>query len=278
MTRRQFGLSLSAALSVRAQGPEARWALFSDTHIPADAANEYRGFRPVENLRKIVPQIAEWKPEGALISGDLARLNGQPGDYQALKSLLEPVLGQCPVAMALGNHDHRDNFLAAFGAAQRGAQPLKNRHVLDLDAGPVRQLVLDSLVLPDSTPGLLGKAQRLWLADSLDASRKPALVIVHHTLGDNDGELLDAPRLFDIVKTRRQVKAVLFGHSHVYSYETWEGIHLINLPAVGYNFRDSEPVGWVEARLRADGASFRLRAFGGNMAGDGKTTEVKWRS
>lgn len=128
MTRRQFGLSLPAALRVRAQGHEARWALFSDTHIPADAANEYRAFRPVENPRKIVPQIAGWKPAGAVMSGDLARLAVQPGDCQALQGLLAPVLSQCPVAMALGNHDHRDNFLAAFGAQQKGAQPLKNRH------------------------------------------------------------------------------------------------------------------------------------------------------
>jgi hypothetical protein len=37
---------------------EVHIALLSDTHIPADPANEYRGFRPVDNLRQIVPQVS----------------------------------------------------------------------------------------------------------------------------------------------------------------------------------------------------------------------------
>lgn len=279
LSRRSFALTLAGAIATKAAGDEARWALLSDTHIPQDPANEYRGFRPVENLKKVAPQVEAWKPQGVMICGDLARLDGQPGDYTALQDLLAPVLRQTPVAMALGNHDNRKNFLAALGASQKDPQPAKDRHVLSIDAGPVRVVVLDSLVQPNYTPGLLGKTQRLWLADHLDKSDdKPVIVCVHHTLDDNDGALLDAPRLFDIVKTRRKVKAIFFGHSHQYSYETWEQIHLVNLPAIGYNFRDSEPVGWVEALFRAGGARLTLRAFGGNTALDGKPFDLKWRS
>jgi 3',5'-cyclic AMP phosphodiesterase CpdA len=280
LSRRGFALALAGALAprVKGAGTEARWALLSDTHIPADAANQYRGFRPVENLKQVVPQVAGWKPEGVMICGDLARLEGLPGDYAALKELLAPVLQQAPVALALGNHDHRNNFQAGFGE-QKGSQPLKARHVLSIDAGPVRLVVLDSLVAPNSTPGFLGKAQRQWLADHIDSlDAKPVVVCVHHTLDDSDGALLDAPRLFDVVRTRRKVKAVLYGHSHQYKYETLDGIHLVNLPAVGYNFRDSEPVGWVEGVFRSDGAALTLRSFGGNQAANGKTTEIGWRA
>lgn len=277
LSRRSFALALSGAIAARAAGPAARWALLSDTHIPADASNEYRGFRPVANLERVVPQVTAWKPEGVMVCGDLARLEGLAGDYAALKKLMAPVLNQAPVAMALGNHDDRDNFLAGFGA-QRGAQTLKARHVVSIDAGPVRLIVLDSLVAPNSTPGFLGKAQRQWLADHLDSlDAKPVILCVHHTLDDGDGSLLDAPRLFDVVRTRRKVKAVLYGHSHEYKYETLDGIHLVNLPAVGYNFRDAEPVGWVEGEFRADGAALTLRAIAGNQAASGKTTELKWR-
>lgn len=277
LSRRSFGLALAGTIAARAAGPEARWALLSDTHIPADAANEYRGFRPVENLRKLMPQVEAWKPEGVMICGDLARLEGLPGDYAALRQLLAPAMTQAPFAMALGNHDHRDNFLAGFGA-QKGSQPVKARHVVSVDAGPVRIVVLDSLVAPNSTPGLLGKAQRQFLADHLDSlDGKPVVLCVHHTLDDTDGALLDAPRLFDVIRTRRKVKAVLYGHSHEYKYETLDGIHLVNLPAVGYNFRDTEPVGWVEALFRGDGAALTLRALAGNKSADGKTVELKWR-
>jgi 3',5'-cyclic AMP phosphodiesterase CpdA len=277
LSRRSFSLALAGSIAARAAGEQARWALLSDTHIPADASNEYRGFRPVDNLKKVAPQVEQWKPEGVMICGDLARLEGLPGDYAALKQLLTPILNQAPVAMALGNHDHRENFLAGFGV-QKGAQTLKARHVVSVDAGPVRMVVLDSLVAPNSTPGLLGKAQRQWLADHLDASDgKPVIICVHHTLDDSDGALLDAPRLFDVIRTRRKVKAVLYGHSHEHKYETLDGIHLVNLPAIGYNFRDSEPVGWVEGVFRGDGAALTLRAFAGNQAASGKTVELKWR-
>jgi 3',5'-cyclic AMP phosphodiesterase CpdA len=279
LTRRGFGFALAGALTTRVSGAagEARWALLSDTHIPAEAGNEYRGFRPVENLRRVVPQVAAWKPDGLLVCGDLARLEGLPDDYGAFKNLLTGVLEKTPAIMALGNHDHRANFQAAF-REPRGAQPVKARHVVSVDAGPVRFVVLDSLITPNSTPGFLGKAQRQWLADHLDSfDAKPVVLCVHHTLDDSDGALLDAPRLFDIVKTRRKVKAVLYGHSHQYKYEVLDGIHLVNLPAVGYNFRDSEPVGWVEGVFRGHAAELTLRAFGGDQNKSGKTMELNWR-
>jgi 3',5'-cyclic AMP phosphodiesterase CpdA len=181
--------------------------------------------------------------------------------------------------MALGNHDDRKNFLAAMGATQQGGQSVKDRHVAVAETGPVRVVVLDSLIQPNTTPGFLGKAQRTWLKEWLAAGGEtPVVVCVHHTLDDNDGALLDAPRLFDIVRDVRKVKAIVYGHSHVYAYDTFHGIHLINLPAVGYNFRDPDPVGWVEAVFHPRGARLTLRAIAGNKEKDGQTVELSWRS
>ena len=39
--------------------------------------------------------------------------------------------------------------------------------MIAVDAGPVRFLILDSLMLTNETPGLLGKAQRTWLENHL---------------------------------------------------------------------------------------------------------------
>lgn len=281
ISRRSFLASAAAGaplLSVSAQSPqETHWALLSDTHIPSDTANVYRGFKPYENLKRVVPEVVAAKPEGVLICGDLARLEGLPGDYASLKTLLEPVSGQTPVACLLGNHDDRKNFLGAFGP-QKGAQAIKDRHVCVIETPHVRFVNLDSLVTPNSTPGFLGKAQRQWLGEYLAASSKtPTVVAVHHTLEDNDGALLDAPHLFDVLAPHAHVKAILFGHSHQYSFRNWDRLWLINLPAVGYNFNDREPVGWVDARFTAEGAAFTLKAIGGNLSENGKTTQVAWR-
>jgi hypothetical protein len=133
-----------------------------------------------------------------------------------------------------------------------------------VNAGPVRFLILDSLMVTNQTAGLLGKAQRTWLENDLRSpDDKPTILFVHHTFGDGDGDLLDAPRLFDMVRPIRKVKAIVYGHSHAYGFSEFEGIHLINLPATGYNFGDTQPVGWVEAELTGEGAELVLHSIAG---------------
>ncbi len=271
-------LLAQSTAAAKAQGARVRWAFFSDTHVAADKANTYRGFRPFDQLSKVAPAVANSGVTGAVIDGDLARLTGEPGDYQNLIQLLTPVSAKMPIAMALGNHDHRKNFHAAVTRHPGDVQTVRERHVLAVNAGPVRLLVLDSLIMPDYTPGFLGKEQRTWLERYLGASDDtPILVFVHHTPGDNDGELLDAERLLRILKPSKKVKALIYGHSHRYRFDVMDGLHCINLPAVGYNFNDAEPTGWTEVELGGEGADFKLHAIGGNMTGDGKVTSIAWR-
>lgn len=255
------------------------FALLSDTHLPADPANEYRGFKPYDQLQKVVPQVIKANPQGAIISGDLARLEGLPGDYANLKKLIQPMTDRIPTCMTLGNHDHRGNFNAEFPSTLGEKQKVNNKHTVVIDTPVVRFIVLDSLLYVNQTAGLLGKNQREWLERFLqDNDKKPTLIVFHHTPGDGDGDLLDIERLFAIVSPQSQVKALLFGHSHVYSFAERDGIHLINLPAIGYNFRDDEPVGWVDARLNSEGGDFTLRAVDGNTENDGKVTSLQWRT
>ena len=276
-SRREF-FALAGAALLRGAPKRSSWALLSDTHVPEHPADEFRGFKPYENLRTVVPAVLEASPAGAVIDGDLARLRGLPGDYRNLAALLEPLANRLPVAMALGNHDDRKNFLAAFTRPAGERQPIEGKFVTLIDAGPVRFLLLDSLIRTNYTPGLLGKKQRDWLEAFLQsAGAKPILVFLHHTLDDRDISLLDVLWMFCILKPHRAVKAVVYGHSHAYKFDTEDGLHLVNIPAVGYNFDDAEPVGWVEAELSPEGADFRLHAIGGNTSADGKITSLEWR-
>lgn len=256
----------------------ARFALLSDTHIPADIENNYRGFYPYQNLLKVVPDVVSYSPDAAVITGDLARLTGELGDYANLKKLLEPLVEKAPVFMGLGNHDNRENFLKAFQQPPGQKPSVSGKHVVVINKGPVRLIILDSLLYTDKVPGLLGKAQRQWLENYLkEPDNTPTLLCFHHTLGDADGDLLDVPRLFDMIAPIQKVKAIVYGHSHVYAFSQFEGIHLINLPAVGYNFNDKEPIGWVEARLTSQGGDFTLHATAGNTQAHGRTTKLTWR-
>ena len=273
-------LALRPCRTVGAAEPKhARWAFLSDTHIAIDQENNYRGFYPYRNLHKAIEQIAGDVPEGAVVTGDLARLTGQMGDYENLRGLLTPLVGKRPIHLALGNHDHRANFLDAFETLAGPREAIKDKYVVTVDAGPARFILLDSLFSTDQTSGLLGKAQRTWLAQYLQRSDdKPIILFFHHSLRDTDGDLLDPPRLFDIIKPVTKVKALVYGHSHEYGFSQFEDIHLINLPATGYNFNDDQPVGWVEARLTTEGGEFILHALGGNTQIDGRVDGLRWRS
>ncbi len=253
--------------------------LLSDTHIPEDPSEAYRGFAPVANLKQAVGQIDAVRPEAVIVCGDAARLEGKIGDYRRLRELLMPLAESAPVAIGLGNHDDRRNFSQVFrGDDTPGRQNVSGKHVVVLEHPTTRIVVLDSLLYVNKVAGLLGKAQRTWLEHTLPRlSDRPLVLFVHHTLNDGDGDLLDVDRLMTILRPHRHVKAIFYGHSHQFRIGEREGVRLVNLPACGYNFNDAEPVGWMEASFHRHGVALTLRAFAGNRENDGTTYQVEWK-
>ena len=283
--RKQF-LQTSGAIAASLLAPHtskaddadvAHLALLSDTHIPADPTNGYRGFLPVDNLNKVIPQTVKTNPQAAIINGDAARLVGNKEDYVALKKLLQPLADKCPIHIGLGNHDHRENFFETFANAKPAEPLVEDKHVSTFEMAGTRFVVLDSLLYVDKVAGLMGKAQREWLAKFLEETNdKPIVFFVHHTLSDRDGDLLDFDRVFRIMQPHKKVKAIFYGHSHRYHIEQREHIYLINQPAIGYNFNDEQPVGWLDAKFTTSDVKLTLHAIGGNVADDGKTKTVTW--
>jgi 3',5'-cyclic AMP phosphodiesterase CpdA len=286
--RRSFLKSSLGAIALSAAGRRiasaadansaARWALLSDIHIAADPADTYRGFRPSANLTRVLGQVSETQFDGLLVNGDLARLLGKPDDYARVAGYLEPLAQKMPLAITLGNHDSRKNTRAAIVKMAGATQPVERKLVTTVDAGPVQLILLDSLLATNVTPGQLGTPQRNWLASYIGTlGSKPAVIFVHHNLDPkDDNALVDAAALLDIAKSARAVKAILYGHTHAWKYAKSDELHLVNIPAVGYNFKDSEPVGWTEAVFRPDGCTLKLHAIGGEMAPDGQVLQLRW--
>lgn len=289
MNRRSFlqtaalGGAALAVTGCRSLAPSAasptEWhlALLSDTHVPGDRVNGHRGFNPWQNLHSVVPAVVASAPEGTILCGDAARLEGREADYREVAALLEPLAAAAPVFIGLGNHDDRANFLKVCTQRPGTHAAVDGKCVTVIEHPVARLIVLDSLLYTNKVAGLLGKAQRKWLAGYLPTiGDRPAVLFVHHTLGNGDGDLLDAGQLFALAKPCRHVKAIFYGHSHVWELGRRDRLKLVNLPAVGYNFRDQDPVGWVDARFRPDGVALTLHAFAGNRADDGKTSFVEW--
>jgi 3',5'-cyclic-AMP phosphodiesterase len=255
------------------------WALLSDTHIAADPSDTFRGFKPHENLTKVVGQLKASHFDAIVINGDLARAEGKPIDYVRFADFVDPLAEQATLVVTLGNHDDRKNARSALTKISGEPQPVEQKFVTVLDTTPLRFVFLDSLLVTNIGAGQLGKSQREWLAASLGQnSSKPTIVFVHHNPdAEWDYGLVDADRLLAILKAQRQVKALVFGHTHTYRHTQTDGLHLVNLPAVGYNFADGEVIGWLDANFNVKGAELKLHAIGGDLKNDGQVTKLEWR-
>lgn len=281
------GLLLApGALAARRREDRHSWALWSDTHLAADRSLKARGICMAEHFEAVAAEVLalDRRPAGLLVNGDLAYNTGQEGDYALLADLLVPLRrAGVPVHLALGNHDHRERFWNGIAKTRSAKRPVRDKHAGIVKASRANWFLLDSLEATNSTPGLLGPDQLAWLGKALDSNRsKPALVMVHHNPqfepNSNNG-LKDTEALLDVLRPRRQVKALIFGHTHVWaSARDTSGIHLINLPAVAYVFRENVPSGWAHARLERDGMSLELRCVDPFHPAHGETVRYPWRA
>lgn len=268
------------AAALAAPAADRPWALLADTHIPAQIYEQNRNFHMAANLVKSVADALAEGPALALVNGDIARVDGRSGDYASFLAFVEPFrLAGVPLHATLGNHDDRENFRKAVTAAGGVPASVTEKHWSSVDGGAATWLLLDSLEKVNSTPGLLGKGQIDWLVRELDRdTEKPACIFLHHNPEKVDIGLKDTDELLQAIRPRRRVKAVFFGHTH--TWRRWEddGIHMVNLPATAYAFKEGEPTGWVLARPRPEGIELELRANGAAHADHGKMIGLRWRT
>lgn len=300
-SRRQFlsGLAVGGA-SLLAGGKAAlgRWAddsggylaLIADTHVAADSAREAREQNMTDNLKAVVADILAQPepPRGVLVLGDLAFNSGEAGDYTQFLKLIRPLRDNgIPIHLTMGNHDVRATFLDAIKAEEPFQSPVDDRCVSVVDAAGLRFLILDSLEA--RTPegrmpvgGNLHEAQLDWLAKTLDDNPDtPALVMFHHNI-THDPERLknclgDTEKFLKVVGPRKQVKAVVYGHTHRWELVKEDDLQLINLPATAYVFSPKEPLAWCRFEPNSGGATIQPRCVSGNRELDKKRFELKWR-
>lgn len=259
-----------------------RFALLSDTHLPADKTYVHKdGTAPWTNFQKASAEIRglTTRPAAVLVSGDCARIHGLPEDYvtvvEGMKSFSDAGL---PVHMALGNHDHRENFWKAMPADVARQTDLEEKHALIVSSPRANWFLLDSLVETNKTPGSLGERQLAWLAKALDErADKPAIVMLHHDPNPAKSGLEDTGALMDVLLPRKQVKAYVYGHTHIWQHSAQEGMHLVNLPPTAWLFDAKRPNGWVDVHLGKNGATLELRAFNAKHPEHGKKVELAWR-
>ena len=189
--------------------------LLSDTHL-TDRKQIY-GRDPRACLRQAVTHLATHHGDAdlCLLLGDLTD-SGSPSQYAALMEELARL--PMPHRLLIGNHDHRGNFLAAFGSAHADAHGWAQGSV---DVGGTRCLLLDSHV-PGRPGGSLDGGRLDAFAAMLDDSDRPCLVFLHHPplktgLPAFDPIGLAGRDAFAAVVASRKdrIAGIFFGHCHM---------------------------------------------------------------
>lgn len=295
VSRRRFlAGSVAAGLGVLARPEEVaaagpafdphRLALLSDVHIAADPAAHERGVVMYDHLQQVTGELLalDPAPPHAIINGDCAYHTGESEDYATLLKLLQPLREKgLTLHLAMGNHDNRERLWKAIPGAESHVTPMPVRQITLLELPRADLFVLDSLDVTNHTPGTLGPKQLQWLAAALDLrEKKPVIVMVHHQPDDRPkpSGLTDTQALLDVLVPRRQVKALLYGHTHVWEQAERSGMHCVNLPAVAYVFKSGEPSGWVDAHILENGMTLELRSVDRAHPKHGQTLDLKWRT
>jgi 3',5'-cyclic AMP phosphodiesterase CpdA len=207
----------------------------TDTHVVEDGGLIY-GIDPAARLEACVAHINAHHADArfCILSGDLTN-EGTPGAYRALKGILDGLA--VPYHIMIGNHDDRENLLAAFPGTPRDEAGFV-QYVLMTPAG--RLLVLDT-VTPGTHGGRFCARRAAWLGERLDeAGDDPVYIFMHHPpfpigLPAMDRMGLDDPEPFAAAVSGRansaNIRHIFFGHVHRSVSGSWRGIAFSALPS-----------------------------------------------
>jgi Icc protein len=232
----------------------------SDTHLLAANGRLYDRVDAEAHLRQLLAELeaSEGRPEAIVFTGDLAD-RGEPGAYERLRELVEPVARRigAHVIWVMGNHDDRGAFRAGLLGEQPTSRPVDRVY----DVNGLRVITLDSTV-PGAHWGEVTSDQLDWLAEELSV-RSPhgTILAMHHPPLPSVLDLAVAVELRDQsglaeVLLGSDVRSILAGHLHYSSTGTFAGIPVSVASATCYTQDLNVPVGGTRGR---DGArSFNL--------------------
>ena len=207
----------------------------TDCHVYAAADARLHDINTRASLRAVLDLVRLRDPDADLVlaTGDLSQ-DGSAESYRYLAAEFDQ-LGS-PVVWIPGNHDD------PTAMAQNLVSPniLPARRVL---ASNWQILLLDS-TLTGQVHGRVTQQQLDFLEAGLDEyPQHHALVCLHHQALEMDSRWIDqkglqeADRLFDLVRARANVRAVLWGHVHQESHRHGNGIEWLSTPSTCVQFK-----------------------------------------
>jgi len=162
------------------------------------------------------------RPDLVLVTGDVVD-HGRVEEYSMARELLAEL--SIPYLVIPGNHDHRENFRAAF--ADHAYLPKQGSIHYVVDDYPVRIVALDVCV-PSEHHGAVPLLALEWLRSVLASERhKPTLLVMHHPPFVSGIPYLDEYRcrepeaLASLLSEFDNIEGVLCGHVHRSMSRRW---------------------------------------------------------
>ncbi|WP_211299500.1 metallophosphoesterase family protein [Pukyongiella litopenaei] len=192
-----------------------------DPHLSSDTAATLA--RAVQMINTITPA-----PDFVVLSGDLTNC-GDAASYGLVRDLIAPL--QMPVLHALGNHDTRPGYRAAFPETGGCPEAPLFHHSVQ---GALHVIVLDSSIPGRIAGGL--DAEQLALLDRALAEHAdlPKLLVCHHPPhfdrpGALDWESLNAGDTAALARILRghPIAGMLSGHIHINRVLHWQGFPVV---------------------------------------------------
>lgn len=208
----------------------------TDTHLVVPGQALY-GTDPAWRLERAIEAINVQHGDAAfvVVTGDLAHW-GEPAAYAALAERLGRL--RMPVHLAIGNHDDRNAFRAAFAATPVTAEGFVQ---YAFDVGGLRHIVLDSNE-PGVSWGVFCERRAAWLADALSRSAPHSVhLYIHHPPCAVGIPAMDRISLRDpgplraaVLPHRACIRHLFFGHLHRPLAGSWMGIPLSTVRATNH--------------------------------------------
>ena len=220
-------------------------AQVTDIHLGFEPGNpaEYNRQRLDQVLRALIE--GPNRPDLLLATGDLTE-HGDPESYRALAEAFAPC--PFPVWFAMGNHDDRSNFAAAFPEI-----PVIDDFVHYIIPLPNRRILILDTLEPGRHGGAFCETRAQWLAARLDEDRDtPTLIVMHHPPVEAGIEWMnthpDEPwvqRFTATIAGRPNIVAILCGHLHRTITAPWNGTSIAicssTAPQLALDLRPMDP-------------------------------------
>lgn len=156
------------------------------------------------------------QPDCVLVTGDLTDC-GLAEEYTIVREQLARL--PMPVYVVPGNHDRRENFVAAL-SPQQDYLPESGPLNYVIEDFPVRLIGLDTLV-PGESGGALSPESEAWLAERLaEGAGRSTLIFMHHppfrvAVDGMDGILCRvSPSFAGLIARHPEIERIVCGHYH----------------------------------------------------------------